>query len=106
MDKIIYLKKFLKNIFIFIILSVGLYGCNKNETILIEKPTKVLENPYPENYPSTNPKPNSVLSILEKGETVKLLQEKYGKDYLVYKVQFDKGKTGYIIYEKDAFKIL
>jgi|GEM_PF-5536617 len=62
----------------------------------------VLENPYPLNYPSTNPKPNKVVYSLKPGESVLVLDEWADKDFKVYKVQYSSGKdSGYVIYGKN-----
>jgi hypothetical protein len=80
-------------------------ACEKNDLITIKKPTKVLEKAFPENYPSSNPKPNAVIAILNEGTTIKATKKEYGKDFLMYRVQLEDGRNGYIVYEKDAVEI-
>ena len=77
----------------------------KDNLMITGKQIDVLEQPYPLNYPSTNPKPNRVIAVLEKGEKVEVVNDRYGKNYLVYKIHLKDGRTGYVIYEKDAFRV-
>ena len=80
-------------------------GCSSNLTVYIEGPTKLLKEPYPLNYPSTNPQPNEIVTVLKKGDVGEVLSSDYGKDYKVYKVKMRDGKIGYLIYG-DNFKVL
>ncbi len=80
-------------------------GCSSKSIVVIEAPTKLLKNPYPFNYPSTKPQPNEIITILDKGDKGYVLDVSYGKDYKVYKVRMEDGKTGYLI-NGDNFKIL
>jgi hypothetical protein len=50
--------------------------------------------------------PNKVITILQKGEEVRIIKYNYGKDYLVYKIQLKNGAIGYVIYNKDFFRIV
>ena len=75
-------------------------SCDEKHIIIIEKPTEVLEKPYPLSYPSSNPRPNSVVGVVNEKETVEVIKEIYGKDFLVYKIRMDDGKVGYVVYEE------
>ncbi len=81
-------------------------GCDNSQIMIIKKQIDVLKNPYPMNYPSSNPMQNSVIDVLSKGERVKILGHIYGKDYLVYKVRLGNGRIGYVIYIEDAFEVI
>lgn len=87
------------------VLIIIIVGCSSSSTVLIEMPTKLLKNPYPIDYPSTNPQPNEIVSILKVGDQGRVLDITYGKDYRVYKVKMNDGKTGYLV-GGDTFKIL
>jgi len=80
-------------------------ACSEQEIMVIEKDTSVLEQPFPTNYPSTNPRPNNQIGVLKKGERHKVIAKKHEKDYLVYTVRLENGKTGYVIHSNDHFKI-
>ncbi|MBN1907071.1 MAG: hypothetical protein JW927_18475 [Deltaproteobacteria bacterium] len=89
---------------IFLFMSTFM-ACNNNTTVLIEGPANLLKNPYPLNYPSTNPQPNEVISNLKAGDEGEVLDWSYEKDYKVYKVKMKDGKIGYLIHG-DNFKEL
>lgn len=78
---------------------------NNKETVVIEEPTKLLKNPTPYNYPSTNPYENEIIAVLSSGDKGVVLGCEYGKDFKAYKVQMQDGKTGYLISGGD-FKVL
>jgi hypothetical protein len=79
-------------------------ACSNNQTVFIEGPSKLLKNPYPYNYPSTNPQPNEIVTILNKGDEGEVLSYTYGKDYKAYKVKMKDGKSGYLI-SGDNFRL-
>jgi hypothetical protein len=105
MGKITHICRFSKTLLCCLVLTGSVSACDKGGFVTVERPTNVLEKPFPENYPSTNPEPNAVIAVLEKGVTVELLGDKHGKDYKVYKVRLNDGRTGYILYEKDAVRV-
>lgn len=79
-------------------------GCSqKNEILVIDGEVDLLEAPYPMNYPSTAPKPNRVLKILN-SQDVLILEERYEKDYLVYKVKTNNGEEGFVISKPNIYK--
>lgn len=80
-------------------------GCSSKSIVVIEGPTELLKEPYPIGYPSTNPHPNEIVSVLKKGDVGEVLSYDYGKDYKYYKVKMNDGKIGYLIFG-DNFKIL
>jgi len=80
-------------------------GCGENNIVIIEGPTKLLNNPHPLNYPSTNPQENEIIAILKNGDTGEVLNITYGKDFKVYKVKIKEGMVGYLISE-DNFKVI
>ncbi len=94
----------LRNVSIFLILF-SVVGCSNTLLLIVEGPTKLLKNPYPDNYPSTNPQPNEIISMLKNGDEGEVLDSIYGKDYKAYKVKMKDGKTGYLI-NGDNFKVL
>jgi hypothetical protein len=62
----------------------------------------VLEQPYPDGYPSSNPIPNSKVLTLGSGECIAVHSLSYGKDFLAYGVRSKDGTPGYIIHDSGA----
>jgi len=80
-----------------------LFGCSREEVLVIDGASELLEAPYPMNYPSSSPKPNRVMRIL-KDQTVMILQERVEKDYVVYKIETDDGERGYVLAKSNTHK--
>jgi len=77
--------------------AFALWKYSKERGVLvIQGPTQLLENPYPLNYPSTNPQPNKVLAVFQNGETVEFTNISYGKDFRVFEVK-TADRHGYIV---------
>ena len=73
-------------------------ACNSpNEYLEAESKVQVLQKPYPLNFPSTKPINNKVIKILMPQDRVKLLDQNFQKDFMVYEVELDTGDIGYII---------
>ncbi len=90
--------------YLILTIMIAFMGCGDNVKVIIEGPTNLLMNPYPLNYPTTNPKENAVISQLKKGDEGEVLDYKYGKDFKAYKVELKNGKIGYLI-SGDNFRI-
>ncbi len=74
-----------------------LLSCTREHRVLaIEQQTELLQQPYPLNYPSTAPMPNSIIRVLPP-QSLTILSDSYGKDYHVYRVLDSQGNSGYII---------
>ncbi|WP_295438761.1 hypothetical protein [uncultured Thiodictyon sp.] len=80
-------------------------GCQNDTVVFVKRPTKLLEQPYPYGYPSTNPQRNIIIATLKAGDAGYLLNCIYGKDYRACKVRMTDGAIGYLIDEGD-FEIL
>ncbi len=80
-------------------------GCGEPSTIMVEGPVKLLKNPFPLDYPKSNPQENEIISILSIGDKGKVVDVSYGKDFKVYKVKMESGKRGFLIHG-DHFKVL
>jgi len=72
------------------------FACSTS-SLVVDDAVAVLEKPYPPDYPSTNPVPNTVIATLEKGQRVKVKGTGYGKDFMYFKVRTANGATGYVI---------
>lgn len=73
-------------------------ACSKEPRVLeVERPTELLERPYPLGYPSSEPEPNAVLKVLSPRQRVVILSDSYEKDFHVYKVRDSDGNEGYLI---------
>lgn len=70
-----------------------LSGCAK-EVAIIDKPTEVMEEPYPKHY---GEKTTRVIGTLQPGQEVKVINYRYNKDFRAYKVRLPDGRVGYII---------
>lgn len=95
----------IRTLFIYFIVILTIIGCSNESVLIIKGNAKLLKNPYPDNYPSTNPQHNDIISMLKDGDEGEVLESFYGKDYKAYKVKMKDGKTGYLI-NGDNFKIL
>lgn len=98
--------------FFFFVITIGGFlmirshlTSEQGDLVITENHIDVLKEPYPLNYPSTKPRPNTVIAVLKKGERVKVINYRYGKDYMVYKIKLQDGRNGYVIYKKDAFRV-
>jgi hypothetical protein len=96
--------KVFKSLMIFIFIF-GILSCGDNMSVVIEGPVKLLKNPYPQDYPSTNPQNNEIIAVLKKGDEGDVLAFSHGKDFKVYKVKMKNGKIGYLI-SGDNFKVI
>lgn len=81
-----------------VILSViFISGCGSpTEEIVVTGKTELLENPYPIGYPSSSPRPNRIIRIVQ-DDALPILDDKIEKDYVAYKVRDHNGNVGYII---------
>ena len=76
---------------------------DRRHSVEILSTTPLLEDPYPLNYGDSE---NTVLSRLKKGDEVRVLRIKYGKDFMALKVEEKKsGAVGYVIYD-DSIKLV
>jgi len=83
-----------------------LVACSREERVLeLETPMDLLERPYPMGYPSTAPKPNSVLRTLPP-QRVQILSDSYEKDFHVYRIRDSQGNEGYLIGRSPGVKEL
>ena len=81
---------------ILLLVTVGVWWFVHRDPHLVlatSQPTDLLENPSPKDYAL----PNQVITVLEKGTWLKVVQVIYGKDYVAYKVRLPDGRSGYII---------
>lgn len=79
------------------ILWLLLVSCtNEYRVLVIQQHTELLQEPYPLNYPSTAPMPNVVIRVLQP-QCVAILNDRYQKDYQVFKVRDSLGEEGYVI---------
>ena len=79
------------------LLALMLLSCTRdNRVLVLEVETQLLEQAYPLNYPSTAPLPNAVVRVLAP-QDVTILNDRYEKDYHVYRVRDSMGNKGYII---------
>ena len=75
----------------------SIFSCSsEHRSLVIDRPTELLEKPYPLNYPSTAPLPNAIIRVLA-AQTVTIESDSYAKDFHVYKVRDSSGTKGYII---------
>lgn len=101
MDKIIKMALFIFAVGALFVVGITLLGSKKKGTfILVQGPIKVLENP--ECSIEENVK---VLTVLNKGERVRVLGVKYPKNCMVYRIRLADGRVGYITHG-DSFKVL
>jgi hypothetical protein len=77
--------------------AAQLLACTREERVLeLETPTDLLERPYPMGYPSSAPKPNTILRTLSP-QRVLILDDSLEKDFHVYRVRDSQGNEGYLI---------
>lgn len=88
----------------FVGMLATLAACHSS-VLVADGQVTVMENPYPADYPNTNPKPNSVVATLPAGQRVKVMGEGYGKDFKYYKVALPAGRSGYVIYGDGPFHV-
>jgi len=78
------------------IIALGLAACGRGGGCLeVMGETELLAAPYPNGYPSSNPKPNRVLRTLPPGRYQYSATET-GHDYMVYRLKVD-GTSGYVV---------
>ena len=69
-------------------------SCNeKRATVIIQKPTELLYKADIKDAPG-----NKVVCILRKGMTGKIVDTRYSKDFMFYKIKMGDGRTGYVIH--------
>ena len=77
-------------------------SCSKTELIVVvEGPTNVFKD-YPQ---SGNPNTDSVITILNKGETGEVIHTRYSKDFMFYKIRLKDGREGFVQFG-DKFKVV
>ncbi|MBH0003709.1 MULTISPECIES: SH3 domain-containing protein [Pseudoalteromonas] len=70
-------------------------GCDASlERLELHETTELLKEPGVQNLGF----PEKQVAILPSGTKVVVLDKRYGKDYLAYKVETDDGLKGYIIH--------
>lgn len=78
-----------------------LVSCKQNCNLLVlTSKVDVLAHPYPMGYPSSNPMPNSSLDEVGPGE-ICVYEAREEKDFRVYEIKLNNGKTGYIIHSRE-----
>ena len=77
----------------------------EQRTLELETSVDLLARPYPMGYPSSAPRPNSVLRTLPP-QGVLILSDSYEKDFHVYKVRDSQGNEGYVIGRSPGMKEL
>ncbi len=83
------------------IIFFGASSCTeKRATIIIQEPTELLQKADIKDAPG-----NKVLSILGKGMTGKIVDTKYSKDFMFYKIKMEDGRTGYVMHG-DNLKVI
>ena len=75
-------------------------GCRKQGSVIIEETTNLYQRPT---WPDTTN--NTVIAVLKKDEKGQILAIEYSKDFKYYKVRFDDGRVGYVIYG-DKFRVV
>jgi len=76
---------------------------DRQHSMEILSTTPLLEEPYPLHYGHSE---NNVLNHLKKGDEVRVLRIKYGKDFMALKIEEKKsGAVGYVIYD-DSIKLI
>jgi len=84
----------------------GAHRTGGQECIVARHNLRVLENPYPLNYPSTNPLPNKAIAELPSGAQVRIVERGYGKAFMYFAVELSEGQRGYVIYEGGYFDVV
>jgi hypothetical protein len=80
----------------FAVMASSLMACHSS-MLVADGSVDVLSAPCPAGYPSTNPKPNSVVVTLSPGQRLKVKGEGYGKDFKHYELSLPAGVSGYVI---------
>lgn len=76
-------------------------GCAEQGCLRVLATTPLLEKPYPQDYPSTNPQPNRVLVQLGPGEyPYESIVD--GKDFRAYGVRSGDSIQGYVIHDRQV----
>lgn len=77
------------------VLALSLGACGSNGCLeVIGERAEVVRQPYPLNYPSTDPRPNEVLRTIAPGTRILWDKVEYGKDYRVFRVE---GEDGWVV---------
>jgi len=87
-----------------ILMAILTMSCDEDRyrgMAIAEGPTRVYSN-Y--NEPDQDPKLSLV--VLQKGESVDVLTKVYGKDSMYFKVRLKDGRTGYLLYHGDKFRVV
>lgn len=80
-----------------VISIAALCGCNVHHCeLFMDGRTQLLREPYPMGYPTSKPAQNEVLAELIAQKAV-VLDDRYEKDFHLYKVKTADGRAGYVI---------
>lgn len=60
--------------------------------VAVEAPTQMYERP-PHEYPKSNP----TVATLKRGEALRVLRVRYGKDFEAFKVETTNGQIGWVV---------
>jgi len=80
---------------------LSLSGCSSTEIVIAEEPVNVYKN-YPQ---SGKPNQDEVITILRQGETGDVIQTRYSKDFMFYKIRLKDGREGYVLFG-DKFRVV
>lgn len=91
-------------IIIYLLSALLLSGCGKEEgcVLHINGSAEILDKAYPNGYPSMHPKNNAAMTIFENGR-FEVIDKIIGKDYMMYKVETESGKEGYIVHSHNTY---
>lgn len=84
---------------LFFAISTGC-GVENGCDLMVNGRVRVFENPYPDGYPTSAPKKNHVIDILD-DEGVELVGRRVEKDFMAYKVRLKDGREGFILYDQN-----
>jgi type II secretory pathway component HofQ len=92
MGKIVFvLALFLGN---FVVGMFGYSGCSYDRgTIVIVKSTELLQK-----ADRKEAEGNKVITVLREGTEAKIINVRYSKEYMFYKVRTEEGQLGYVMY--------
>src|SRR3954447_23773207 len=97
-------KLILKLHLLIILMAILTMSCDENEyrgIAIAEEPTRVYSD-----YDGPDPDPKLTLVVLRKGESVDVFAKVYGKDSMYFKVRLKDGRTGYLLYHGDKFRVV
>lgn len=96
------LNYFMKTIGVFVFMIFSLASCSNGKSmIIVDAPTKVYKE-YPE---GGLPSQDKVVSVLNKDEVGDVLQVRYSKDFMYYKIRLKDGREGYVLFG-DKFRVV